>query len=127
MKSAWYYVYIVISSSRRAMYIGITNNLERRMFEHKNSIFEGFTKDYNVHRLVYFERFSNVNTAIAREKQLKGWRRAKKNALVETTNPSWKDMSDGWYEQPQGPSTRDRTDPPKNGRIGKTDAITRSG
>jgi putative endonuclease len=68
------------------------------MFDHKTGRFEGFTKAYNVHRLVYFERFSSVQAAIAREKQLKGWRRAKKDALVARVNPGWKDLSEEWYQ-----------------------------
>jgi putative endonuclease len=83
MKGEYYYVYILVSSSRRAMYIGITSNIHKRVFEHKHGLLDRFTKDYNVHRLVYFERHSAVQRAIAREKQLIGWRRAKKNALVE--------------------------------------------
>lgn len=78
------------------MYIGVTNNLERRLFEHQNELIEGFTKTYHVHKLVYFEETSDVRAAIAREKQLKGWRREKKNELVEIMNPTWKDLSEDW-------------------------------
>ena len=76
------------------MYVGVTNNLYRRLYEHKNQRIDGFTKKYNVHKLVYFETFHAPETAIAREKQLKAWTRVKKNYLVETLNPSWKDLSD---------------------------------
>ncbi|MBS7261059.1 MAG: GIY-YIG nuclease family protein [Treponema sp.] len=75
------------------MYIGMTNDLTRRISEHKSGLIEGFTKKYHVHKLVYFESTEDVNNAIKREKQLKGWTRAKKNALVETVNPEWKDLS----------------------------------
>ncbi|HJT01331.1 MAG TPA: GIY-YIG nuclease family protein [Terriglobales bacterium] len=96
MREHRYYVCIMISSSRRALYIGVTNNLERRVFQHKNDEFEGFSQQYQAHRLVWFERYSNIQTAIAREKQLKGWRRAKKDWLVQLTNPGWRDLSAEW-------------------------------
>ena len=79
------------------VYIGFTNNLERRVFEHKNKIADGFTKKYNVNKLVYFEQTNDVKSAIEREKQLKSWRREKKNILIESTNPYWKDLSKEWY------------------------------
>jgi len=101
-----YYVYILASLSG-TLYIGITNNLERRMVEHKEGLVEGFTKEYGVERLVYFEMYGDVRNAIRREKQLKGWRREKKIALIEKVNPSWKDVARAWYEG-RGPSTRDR-------------------
>jgi putative endonuclease len=100
-----FYVYIMQSSSRRALYIGMTNNLRRRVFQHKTHAFEGFTDQYNAERLVYYERFDDVRTAINREKQLKGWRREKKIWLIERMNPGWKDLAADWYET-QGPSTR---------------------
>ena len=78
------------------MYIGVTNDLERRLYEHKNELVEGFTKQYHVHKLVYYEETSDVRAAVEREKQLKKWARAKKNALVETINPEWKDLSEEW-------------------------------
>ena len=96
MRERHYYVYMMISSSRRALYIGVTNNLERRVFEHKNHEFAGFSYECQIHRLVWFERFANIHAAIAREKQLKGWRRAKKNWLVQMMNPEWKDLSEEW-------------------------------
>ena len=91
-----YYVYILTNKSSRVMYIGVTNDLERRVYEHKQELVEGFTKRYHVHKLVYFETTTNVRSAIEREKQLKGWLRARKNALVESVNPEWKDLSDEW-------------------------------
>ena len=78
------------------MYVGMTNNLERRLFEHKNKLVDGFTKKYNVNKLVFFEETSDVHVAIAREKEIKKWRREKKNNLVLSLNPQWKDLSDAW-------------------------------
>ena len=91
-----YYVYILTNKSNRVMYIGVTNNLERRLYEHKQELVEGFTKRYHVHKLVYYEQTSDIRSAIQREKELKGWLRAKKNALVETMNPTWRDLSEVW-------------------------------
>ena len=90
--SSTYYVYILASKSRR-LYIGVTNDLSRRMWEHKNKVVEGFTKQYNIDRLVYFEDTTDVKSAIEREKQLKGWRREKKITLIETINAVWEDSS----------------------------------
>ena len=87
-----YYVYILTNWTDKVMYIGVTNNLERRLYEHRNGLNEGFTKQYNVHKLVYFETTSDVNAALAREKQLKKWSREKKNALVSSVNPEWKEI-----------------------------------
>lgn len=90
------YVYIVASPSR-TIYTGVTNDLERRMWEHKQSAVKGFTADYGVTRLVYFEEYRWIDDAIAREKQLKGWRREKKLALIATENPKWRDLSHDWF------------------------------
>ena len=90
-----YYVYIMTNRSG-TLYIGVTNNLERRVCEHKQKLVPGFTSRYNINRLVYFETTSNINSAIAREKQIKGWLRSKKLALIETTNPQWRDLSEDW-------------------------------
>ncbi len=90
-----YYVYILASKSC-VLYVGVTNNLERRLFEHRQKLAPGFTAKYNVTRLVYFETFENVRDAIAREKQLKPWRREKKIALIEAMNPEWRDLSAAW-------------------------------
>ena len=79
------------------MYTGITNNLERRMFEHKNKLVDGFTAKYNVNKLVYFDYTPDVTSAIAREKQIKGWTRQKKNVLIRSINPEWKDLSEKFY------------------------------
>ena len=94
---ASYYVYILASKSRR-LYVGVTNNLERRVFEHKNKVVDGFTKQYNIERLVHFEDTVDVLSAIAREKQIKGWSRDKKVALIEAHNPAWEDLSDNWQQ-----------------------------
>ncbi|MBE6571849.1 MAG: GIY-YIG nuclease family protein [Ruminococcaceae bacterium] len=88
-----YYVYILTNKTDKVMYIGETNDLQRRLYEHKNELIEGFTKKYHVHKLVYYESYSNVKDAISREKSLKGLLRARKNALVETMNPNWDDLS----------------------------------
>ena len=90
-----YYVYIM-SNPSRTLYVGMTNNLERRVYEHKNKLIEGFTSQYNITRLVWFAETEDVRDAIAREKEIKGWLRAKKKALIEETNPGWEDLSAGW-------------------------------
>ncbi len=87
-----FYVYILTNDYNNVMYIGVTNDLRRRISEHKNGIVEGFTKRYNVHKLVYVEYYQDIRTATAREKQLKGWKRDKKNALVESKNPQWREL-----------------------------------
>ena len=87
-----YFVYI-LSSRYRALYTGVTGDLNRRMFEHRHKIYEGFTKRYNISRLVYFESFTDVRAAIAREKQIKGWSRAKKLDLIRSLNPEWKELA----------------------------------
>ena len=78
------------------MYVGVTNNLERRLYEHKNKLADGYTKKYNVNKLVYYDSSTDVKSAIDREKQIKGWVRKRKNELVETSNPNWIDLSDEW-------------------------------
>ena len=80
------------------VYTGVTNNLSRRVYEHKNGLLEGFTKKYNVHKLVCFEQYSEPKVAISREKQIKGLSRAKKNALIEKDNPYWMDLTEDWYK-----------------------------
>lgn len=91
-----YYVYMMTNKANKVLYTGVTNNLERRLWEHKNKQIEGFTSRYNATKLVYFEQTSDINSAIGREKQIKGWLRAKKNNLIESVNPDWKDLSDDW-------------------------------
>ena len=80
--------------NNKVLYTGITNNLERRVYEHKNKLLKGFTAKYNVNKLVYFEYTSDVNSAIAREKQVKGWTRQKKSELIQNINPEWQDLSE---------------------------------
>jgi len=91
-----YYVYLMTNKSR-TLYTGVTNNLERRVYEHKHKLVPGFTSKYNITKLVYYEAGDDINIAIAREKQIKGWLRAKKIALIESVNPEWEDLSEDWY------------------------------
>ncbi len=100
-----YYVYI-LASAARVLYVGMTNNLDRRMWEHENKEFEGFTAKFNFCRLVYFESFDDVRKAIDREKQIKRWRREKKIWLIESINPDWHDMNQGWRPKEQGVTPR---------------------
>ncbi len=88
-----FYVYILTNKINTVLYIGITNNLSRRLYEHQHDLIDGFTKKYHVHKLIYYEAFHDPSTAIAREKQLKGWRREKKNMLIAKMNPNWDDLS----------------------------------
>ena len=97
-----YYVYIMASRGR-TLYVGVTNDLVRRVFEHKEGLTAGFTAKYKITKLVYFEDTNDVRTAIEREKQLKAWRRSKKVALVESANSEWKDLSLRWYDSNSQP------------------------
>ncbi|MGB3716234.1 MAG: GIY-YIG nuclease family protein [Candidatus Promineifilaceae bacterium] len=92
-----YYVYIMTSATG-TLYTGVTNNLERRVYQHKNKLMEGFTKKYSVNRLIYVEVFDDIRDAIGREKQIKGWRRSKKIELINSQNRKWKDLSEDWYK-----------------------------
>jgi putative endonuclease len=94
-KDLSYWVYILASRIGGTLYIGVTNDLVRRMYEHKEGLAEGFTKKYHVHRLVYFEQHSDIEAAIQKEKQLKKWNRAWKIRLIEETNPNWSDLYPG--------------------------------
>jgi putative endonuclease len=91
-----YYVYLLTNWNNRVIYVGVTNDLTRRIYEHKNKLVEGFTKTYNVDKLVYFEETNDVNSALAREKEIKKWHREKKNNLVLRMNPKWNDLSKEW-------------------------------
>ena len=91
-----YYVYLLTNKRNTVLYTGVTNNLERRIYEHKNKLIEGFTARYNINKLVYFESTTSIEIAIQREKQIKGWLRKRKNELVESINPEWKDLSEEW-------------------------------
>lgn len=92
----WFYVYIMMNRSK-GFYIGVTNNLRKRVFQHKTGTFEGFTSKYKLDRLVYWEIFKDVRSAIALEKQLKRWTRLKKMQLVMTINPTWNDLASDWF------------------------------
>ena len=91
-----YYVYIMTNKSR-TLYTGVTNNLMRRVYEHKNKLIPGFTSKYNIKILVYYEITTSIHAALGREKQIKGWLRAKKITLIESINPQWKDLSKEWF------------------------------
>ncbi len=97
MHEVSYFTYIMASRSH-TLYIGVTRDLEKRVFQHKWKEHDGFTAQYNCDRLVWFEGYQDVTKAIAREKQLKGWRREKKVALIERSNPAWVDLSKDWYD-----------------------------
>ncbi len=91
-----YFVYILSNWDDSVLYIGVTGNLPRRLYEHREHLVPGFTSKYNVHKLVYYEETSDVYSAISRKKQLKKWSRIKKNVLIEKMNPEWKDLSKAW-------------------------------
>ena len=90
----------ILASQSRVLYIGVTSDLVWRIWKHKTGVFEGFSKQYHVTRLVYFERFTTMREAIRREKQLKGWRRSKKVWLIERENPNWLDLAELWFDDP---------------------------
>ncbi len=92
-----YFVYLMTNKYDKVMYVGVTGNLLRRVYEHKKKLVDGFTKKYNVNKLVYFEETNDVYAAIEREKEIKKWRREKKDNLVRTVNPEYLDLSDTWY------------------------------
>jgi putative endonuclease len=94
-KDHQYYVYIMTNRSG-TLYVGVTNKIKKRVLQHKNKLVEGFTKKYNINKLLYYETFSDIHSAIAREKSIKGWLRSKKIELIETMNPSWTDLSEDW-------------------------------
>lgn len=88
-----YYVYMMSSWNNKVLYTGVTNNLEHRVYEHKNKLVQGFTAKYNINKLVYYDYTNDVNSAISMEKKIKGWSRQKKNELIESKNPQWIDLS----------------------------------
>ena len=92
-----YYVYILASKRNGTLYVGITNDLIRRVYEHKNNLIDGFTKNYSVHNLVYYEDVGDIHAAIQREKQFKRWTRKWKIDLIEKGNPDWCDLSSNWF------------------------------
>ncbi len=101
-----YYVYILTNQSR-TLYTGVTNDLERRVFEHKNKLVRGFTSKYNITKLVWYEEFNDIYQAIEGEKKIKGWLRSKKIALIESTNPEWHDLARDWFSPTSAPSNTD--------------------
>ena len=124
MKEHVYYVYIMASRSR-TLYIGFTSVLEVRVRQHKDDVYDGFSKQYQCHRVVYFERFTDVQRAIAREKQLKHWSRVKKLVLIERDNPAWYDLSEEWgkpigpWQEPAGLSAALRSGRDDNSGVGQ--------
>ena len=94
-KDRHFYVYLLTNWNNKVMYVGVTNDLQRRLYEHKNKLVKVFTEKYNVDKLVYLEETDDVISALAREKEIKKWRREKKNNLVISVNPEWKDLSQG--------------------------------
>ena len=88
----------IMTNQKRTLYVGVTNDLIRRVYEHKNKLVNGFTKKYNLTWLAYYDATGEVTSAIVREKQLKGWLRSRKIALVESMNPNWADLAAGWYD-----------------------------
>ncbi len=106
-RSRTYYVYIMANESKM-IYVGVTNNLERRVSEHKQKSVPGYTRRYNITRLVYCEDTGDVRAAIEREKQLKGWLRARKVALIEASNPEWDDLAESWYAVETAPAGEQR-------------------
>jgi len=93
MYTKMYYVYILTNKTHTVLYTGVTNNLIHRLYEHRNKLADGFTAKYNVHKLVYYDYVKDIHSAIAREKQIKGWTRQKKIQLIESMNPEWEDLS----------------------------------
>ena len=96
-RSRHYYVYIMTNRRHSPLYVGVTNDLVRRVYEHRNKLAEGFASKYNITMLMYYETTDNVESAIGREKQLKGWLKRRKIALIESVNPNWRDLSLEWY------------------------------
>jgi len=105
------YVYIMTNKSR-TLYTGVTNDLMRRVHEHKNKLVKGFTSKYNIQYLIFYESTTDIHAAITREKQIKGWLRAKKIALIDSMNPEWKDLSEEWFAPPQSSNSdvKDKTE-----------------
>ena len=98
MEMKKYYVYIM-TSPKGTLYTGVTSDLRNRVYQHKHKLIEGFTKKYKITRLAYFEETTDIHIAIKREKEIKGWRRSKKIALIESINPTWNDLAEGWFDE----------------------------
>jgi len=105
-----YYVYLMTNAGNSTLYTGVTSSLEHRVFEHKQKLVKGFTQRYNLTKLVYYEETDDIGAAIAREKEIKGWTRKKKDALIASMSPTWRDLAEDWYGDPhaQDPSSRRR-------------------
>ncbi len=110
MDERFYFTYILASRSR-TLYVGVTSDLRRRVFQHKQKTHPGFTARYNCNRLVWFESFSEVSAAIQREKELKGWTRVRKIALIEAGNPKWEDLSEPWFPHLETRQSSYKADP----------------
>jgi len=95
MKSHHYFIYILTNKNKTVLYVGVTNNMEKRLHEHITGRFKGFTSRYNCHHLIYYEEFDDITKAIAREKYIKDWSRKKKEALINSVNPEWQFLNDG--------------------------------
>ena len=98
-----YYCMYIMASRSRVLYVGVTNDIVRRVDEHRRGLIPGFTRKYHITRLVYFERFTDIRAAIAREKEIKGWVRARKIRLIEERNPTWEDLARQWFREAQSP------------------------
>jgi putative endonuclease len=94
------YATYILASRSRVLYVGSTSDLVRRVYQHRTRMIKGFTQKYDVTRLVYFEQTPNARAAVAREREIKGWRRQKKVRLIESVNPGWLDLAAGWFEAP---------------------------
>jgi putative endonuclease len=101
------YVVYIMSNESKMLYVGVTNDLQKRVFQHKSKLIPGFTKKYNLYKLVYFEIFADIRAAITREKEIKGWLRSKKVALITAKNPQWNDLAENWFKKTS--KARDRS------------------
>ena len=126
---AWkqYFVYMMTNRWHNVLYTGMTNSLFDRVWQHKNHAIPGFTARYNCDRLVYHETYEEVTQAIDRETQIKGWSRAKKNALVAQMNPEWKDLAEDWYKDRVIPSRKDGEESPDSHEAGNSSPSSRLG
>ncbi len=98
MNDKQYYIYFMTNFEETTLYVGVTNNLERRVYEHKNKLLKGFSANYNLKKLVHYEIYDDVELAIAREKQIKSWSRKRKNELIRNSNENWNDLSKSWTD-----------------------------
>ncbi len=98
MENKQYYIYFMTNFEETTLYVGVTNNLERRVYEHKNKLLKGFTSRYHLKKLVHYEIYNDIEQAIAREKQIKSWSRQRKNELIKSNNANWDDLSESWTD-----------------------------